>query len=219
MLVLAVVSIVIGISRFGNPLPPPVWVVWMDIAIALVFFGDWIFRARASGSTWRYLGTHAYEVIFFVPYTLIPTDPSGGSILRGARLFRIVRLARFGRYAKLGAGTTRLLRRLRHLRLVAKNARLVAIVVVGVVLVSAGGAALFIAEGTAAGLQTYADGLWWSLSLFTTVAYAVPEPQTQAGRLISAVIMVAGVAYVGLFTASLASAILRTPPEDPEPEA
>jgi len=103
---------------------------------------------------------------------------------------------------------------------VVEHAQLVTLVIVGIVLVSAGAAGILIAEGRAnPAVPGYGAAFWWSLNLFTTVAYAVPAPVTSAGHVVSGIIMVAGIAYVGVLTASLASALLRTPDEDEEGEA
>ncbi|MBW3583572.1 MAG: potassium channel family protein [Euryarchaeota archaeon] len=212
--VLAIISVLIGISRIENPLPAPMWLKVTDVAIATAFLGDWVYRISRSGGRLRYALTHSYELLFFIPFTLLPTEASGGNIVRGGRLLRLLRFARYGRYTKLGLAMSRLPRRLRRLRLVAENAQLVTLFVVGAITISLGGVGLLITEGAKVGLGSYADALWWSLSLFTTVAYAVPEPQTQGGHLVSGLLMVAGVVYVGIFTASLASAILRTPEEE-----
>ena len=212
--VLALVSILIGISRFENPQTAPAWLQAFDVGIGTAFFLDWAARIRAADRRLRYFFTHSYEMLFFIPFTLLPAEASGGNLLRGARIFRFIRFARYGRYAKLGLAFTRLPRRVKHLQLVAHNAQLVSIFVSGLLTVTMGAAALLVLEGGAAGIHNYPQALWWSLSLFTTVAYAVPDPQTSAGHLVSGILMVGGVLYVGIFTASLASAILRTPEEE-----
>lgn len=209
--VLAIVSIVIGISRLQNPLPPPLWVQLLDVAIAAAFATDWALRIGSAERPWKYTLTHLYEIVFFVPFTVLPPDTSGASLVRGARLIRTLRWVRYGRFLRLSLALSRLPRRVRHLQRVADNAQLVAIFVTGLVTVSLGGAALMLTERTAAGLRSYPEAFWWSLSLFTTVAYDVPDPQTDVGRIVCGALMVAGVVYVGVFTASLASAILRTP--------
>lgn len=214
--ILAIISVMIGISRFENPAPAPLWLKAVDVGIASAFFIDWLVRIRASERSWRYAATHSYELIFFIPFTLLPTQASGGNLLRGARLLRLIRVLRYGRYVKLGLAMSRLPRRVRHLQRVADNAQLVAILVAGLVTVSVGGAALMVTERATAGLHSYGEAFWWSLSLFTTLAYDIPTPTTGAGRIVSGLLMVAGVAYVGIFTASLASAILRTPQEEEE---
>lgn len=59
------------------------------------------------------------------------------------------------------------------------------------------------------------EGLWWSLSLMTTVGFIDGEPSSVAGRLLAAILMVTGFALLALTTAAVASIFVR---EDEAPE-
>lgn len=215
---LALASLLIGISRLAQPAPAPLWLKAVDAGIGLAFLLDWARRIREAPHSGRYALRQAYEVVTFVPFTLLPATLAGGDVLRGARLLRLLRFLRYGRYAKVGLALARLPRRARYLQRIARNAQLVNILLVGLLTVSLGGALLLFVEGPAQRLDGYGAALWWSLNLFTTVAYAVPAPSTPAGHVVSGALMVSGVAYIGVFTASLAGAILKTPDEEePEP--
>ena len=50
--------------------------------------------------------------------------------------------------------------------------------------------------------------------MFTNVAYVDFQPATTSGRVLAAVLQVCGIAFIGVFAASLAGAIVREPPED-----
>lgn len=206
---LAIVSVLIGISRLADPRPAAAWLKALDASIAIAFLVDWLRRIRIAQRPGRYAARHSYEVLTFIPFTLIP-GTSGADLLRGARLFRLLGFARYGAYAKVGLGLTRFPRRLRYVRRVVKHAQLVTIVLVGVVVVALGAFGLLLTEGESAGLHGFEQALWWSLNLFTTVAYAVPSPTTSAGYVVSGALMVLGIGFVGVFTASLANALLRT---------
>jgi voltage-gated potassium channel len=75
--------------------------------------------------------------------------------------------------------------------------------------VVAGGSALwFVERGLPdSTLRSWADALWWSLTTLTTVGYGDHVPVTTAGRLIAAVVMVAGVAVIGAVAAIVALAV------------
>lgn len=75
-----------------------------------------------------------------------------------------------------------------------------------------GGGALAAVEADVA--QSFTGGLWWALSLMTTVGFTGPSPTTDLGRLISAVIMVAGFVVLAITTAAIASLFVR---EDEQP--
>ena len=213
--VLALASLLIGISRLAEAARPPLWLQALDVGIATAFLADWVRRIRHAPRRGRYAWRHGYEVLTFIPFTLLPAQLAGGDILRGARLVRLLRFLRYGRYAKVGLSLARLPHRARYLQRIVRNAQLVNILLVGLLTVSLGAAALLVAERETLGARGYGAALWWSLNLFTTVAYNVPVPGTPAGHAVAALLMVAGVSYIGVFTASLASSILRTPQDEP----
>jgi voltage-gated potassium channel len=86
--------------------------------------------------------------------------------------------------------------------------------VVAIVLV-AGGALAAIETDT---VGSYDEGLWWAVSLMSTVGFAGDTPQTTGGRVVSGFLMVFGFATLSLVTASLAS-LLVAEEEEPELEA
>ena len=59
------------------------------------------------------------------------------------------------------------------------------------------------AEG--ANIKTFGDALWWALTTVTTVGYGDHFPVTHRGRLIAAALMIAGIALLGVVTATVAS--------------
>lgn len=208
--VLAIVGLLIGISRLADPTPAPRWLQALDAGIAVAFLLDWLRRIREAARPGRYALRNLYEVVTFIPFTLLPAAVAGGDVLRGARLLRLLRFLRFGRFAKVGLGFARLPRRAEYLRRVVRTAQLVNLLLIGLLTVSLGAAALLVLEQEALAGQGYGGAFWWSLNVFTTSAYAIPAPQTFAGHVTTGALMVAGVSYVGVFTASLATAILRT---------
>lgn len=211
---LALVSLFIGIGRLVDPAPAPVWLKVLDSAIAGGFLLDWLRRVMEAPRRGRYAWRNSYEVLTFIPFTLLPSTLGGGDVLRGARLLRIVRFVRYGRFAKVGLNLALLPRHARYLQRVARNAQLVVILIVGLLIVSLGAAVLLAVEGEVLASEGYGSAFWWSLNLFTTASYAIPSPQTSAGHLTSGALIVTGVAYLGVLTASLASSILRTPTDE-----
>lgn len=76
-----------------------------------------------------------------------------------------------------------------------------------------GGGGLAALETDAVG--SYWDGVWWALSLMTTVGFTGGIPATLAGKLLSALLMVVGFAVLAMSTAAIASLFVR---EDELPE-
>ena len=59
-----------------------------------------------------------------------------------------------------------------------------------------------------ANITTVGDALWWSITTITTVGYGDRYPTTAEGRFIAVGLMVAGIALLGIVTATLASWLL-----------
>jgi voltage-gated potassium channel len=79
------------------------------------------------------------------------------------------------------------------------------------VVVVAGGGLAAIETDTVA---DFGEGVWWALSLMTTVGFAGDTPQTTGGRIVSAVLMLIGFGLVTLTTAAIASLLVS---EEEEP--
>jgi len=72
------------------------------------------------------------------------------------------------------------------------------------------------------------EGMWWSLQTVTTVGYGDVTPKDTAGRLVGAVVMLEGVAFLAIITAAITSTFVTRaqreqtsgePPEDTVAEA
>ncbi|HEY7821909.1 MAG TPA: potassium channel family protein [Acidimicrobiia bacterium] len=57
-------------------------------------------------------------------------------------------------------------------------------------------------------IETFGDGLWWSLVTMATVGYGDYTPVTTNGRIIAVGVMVVGISLLGLVGASVASAVV-----------
>jgi voltage-gated potassium channel len=64
-------------------------------------------------------------------------------------------------------------------------------------------------------VESYWEGIWWALSLATTVGFANGTPETALGKALSGVVMVLGFVLLALTTAALAS-LFVTEEQGPE---
>jgi voltage-gated potassium channel len=55
---------------------------------------------------------------------------------------------------------------------------------------------------------TYGRALWWAVSTITTVGYGDVVPEQPVGRVVAAVLMIAGFAFLSLLTGMIASALV-----------
>lgn len=54
-------------------------------------------------------------------------------------------------------------------------------------------------------VKTVGDAVWWSFVTVTTVGYGDLYPQTVGGRIIGVMVMIFGIGFLGMFTATIAS--------------
>ncbi len=87
----------------------------------------------------------------------------------------------------------------------------------GLLLVFGSVAILYVERVPEANIKTPSDALWWSFVTITTVGYGDRYPVTDAGRLIAAVVITAGVGLFGTFTGFVANFFVE--PEQQEEES
>ena len=106
----------------------------------------------------------------------------------------LLRLARLARLVMVTKGARRLFERLGR----------VAGLAVGVVVI--GSLVAYNAEHPAnPGFATIGDALWWGIVTLTTVGYGDIVPKTATGRWAAVIIMITGIAVLGVLAGSLAS--------------
>lgn len=151
------------------------WVTWA------LFTVDLVVRVVMANQRARYLLWHWMDVlIIFLP------------LLRPLRLLRLVTL--------LGVVNRRAGSRLRG--------RIAVYVAGGSVLLGLCAAlAVLDAERTSseANIATFGDAIWWAMTTMTTVGYGDQFPVTATGRIVGVALMVAGIALLGVVTATFAS--------------
>jgi len=155
----------------------------------LVFLVDYVVHVRHLEHYGRtgFGRFDLFVVIATAPWFLLPGAHSGSFVV----LLRLARLAR-------------LVMASRNSRLLFERLGRVAGVAVGV-LVTASLVAYYAEHPTNPEFATVGDALWWGIVTLTTVGYGDIVPKTPTGRWAAVVIMLTGVAVLGLLAGSLAS--------------
>lgn len=152
-----------------------------------VLFGiDYVVRVGLARRRWRYVGTHLLDLAML----MLP-------MLRQLRALRVVMVISV------------LNRELRN----DVRGQVVAYVVGTVGLVGfVASLAVLRAERDAPGasITTFGDAVWWTITTISTVGYGDRYPVTFEGRVVAATLMVAGIALLGVVTASIASWFVDT---------
>lgn len=71
-------------------------------------------------------------------------------------------------------------------------------------------------RGQGGSIETFGDALWWAFVTVTTVGYGDFFPVTFVGRLVATMLMIGGIALIGVVTASLSSWIVERVSDDAE---
>jgi voltage-gated potassium channel len=58
--------------------------------------------------------------------------------------------------------------------------------------------------------QTFWEGVWWAVVTVTTVGYGDVYPTTVQGRVVAMVLMFAGIGFLAVLTATVASQFVKT---------
>ncbi|MGY1855965.1 potassium channel family protein [Modestobacter sp. SYSU DS0290] len=163
----------------------PEWVQTTLTVVTLaawpVFLGDYLVRLVLAERRWRFVRRNWVDGLA----VLLP-------LLRPLRIISLVRVARV----------------LDRKLTVSLHGRVAWYVTLIAVLISfMASLAVYDAERDApdAVITSYGDAVWWALTTITTVGYGDTYPVTAEGRLVAVLLMVGGIALLGVVTAAVAS--------------
>lgn len=169
----------------------------LDLALVLLFFAEWLWRARKAPKPLAWAASHSWELLGMVPLMLPVPDE-----LRFLRITRLVRLLRlFGSVGRLFGIWDR----------VARDSRLAQIGAAAGGIVLLGGLAAWLVErdDPATKMASIGDAIWWSIVTTATVGYGDIVPVTVAGKFVATLLMIAGIGTIGLLASSLASVFVK----------
>jgi len=175
----------------------------IDTICCFFFLANFFFELRLSESKKWYWKNHFIDFI-----TSIPLPPTM-NIVRAGRLLRLTRLMRLARI-------TRLLRLLRIISFFWRGMDQLSEVIdvklmkksflYSIVLMTVGALFFSFLETSE---QNTVDSFWWSFTTLVTGGFAdIYNPNTLAGKILTAIIVIAGMILVGVFTATLTSILI-----------
>jgi voltage-gated potassium channel len=167
------------------------WLIWAIFVAELTFILTVAPRKAAA------LKAHWLDVLI-----IVVTAPLFGRFLASLRL---VRLARLLRLLRLTSIVTRAIQRE---RVVSSGAtfRLVALLTLVIVVLS-GSVEALVDSGD---FHSTWDGIWWALETVTTVGYGDLPVTTVEGRIIAMVVMLVGIGFLSVLTATVASYFVKS---------
>lgn len=167
------------------------WVIWAVFAVEL---GAILYVAERRGAALR---AHWLDVA-----VVALTIPLFGKFLSSLRLVRLARLLRLFRAGVVLGRAIQAERRLSS----PQAFRLAAVLTVFIVVVAGAAQATVDADE----FPSMWDGIWWAVVTVTTVGYGDLYPSDVEGRIIGIVLMLVGIGFLSVLTATVASRFVKT---------
>ncbi|HLX90286.1 MAG TPA: ion transporter [Puia sp.] len=174
----------------------------IDNSICAVFLLDFLVRFFQARNKWKFMEWGWIDLV-----SSIPASPflQFGRIFRLLRLFRILRAFRSVRH---------FVNYLFHNRAFGAITTMSAVTIIMVIFSAI--AILQVEHAPNSNIKTAEDAIWWAWCTITAVGYGDVYPVTTEGRIIASMLMITGIALVGVFTGFVAAWFLRhkKPKED-----
>ncbi|MGB9979207.1 potassium channel family protein [Methanobacterium sp.] len=193
------------LMSFINIPPQTVGVIIdFDLFVCIVLFLEFVVKMRNEENKLQYIRKNWIDIVAMIPVDfliLIAADYLG--FIRFLRLVRLVRVL-----ILLRKGQKNILEFL-------KKTNLVHGAVIFLFIFGAGTISFFLLENGSNGeVNSWDDALWYVVVTITTVGYGDISPDSVGGRMVGAIIMIAGVFFMSLLTASLSSIMMEKESND-----
>lgn len=204
IIVLIITDLFLLILMTFIDLPPTTnsLIIDFDLFVCIVLFFEFIIKIRNEESKLKYIRKNWIDIIAMVPvdFLLVVTADYIGFI-RFIRIVRLIRLVRI--FVLLKKGQENIVDFLRKTKLLHGA-------IIFLFILSAGTVSFFLLEHSSNGdVDSFDDALWYVIVTITTVGYGDISPSSVGGRITGAIIMISGVFFMSLLTASLASIMIE----------
>jgi voltage-gated potassium channel len=168
-----------------------------DFIVVFILAADFYTRLKESKqSSSKFILKHWYEMPAMLPLILFAAFESQsviGAAFRFIRLFRLIRL--FLKTLKMFEGR-----------------RLLYIIVFSSMAITAGAITEYMVESSAQGtkINNLGDAFWWAIVTVTTVGYGDIYPVTTQGKIVASVLMLVGIAILGMLISTLGAALVES---------
>jgi voltage-gated potassium channel len=190
------------IQYFYNPVGEALVAIFLfDIIVSLILAVDLLWRARETKKPLKYVLNHIYEIPALIPIYaifLLSGDTVFGAGLKSLRFIQIFRVIHT-------------LSRVIILFDEIRN-RFIFIIFLSIATVTAGALGVYVVEKNApnATITNMGDAFWWAVVTVTTVGYGDIYPITFEGRMIATVVMVIGIAILGILISTLGAQLIES---------
>lgn len=190
------------IQYFYNPLGEALVAIFVfDIMVSLILAVDLFLRARGSKKPRKYVLKHIYEIPALIPIYaifLLNGDTVFGAGLKSLRFIQLFKVIHT-------------LSRIIILFDEIKN-RFIFVIFLSIATVTAGALGVYVVEKNApnATITNMGDAFWWAVVTVTTVGYGDVYPITFEGRMIATLVMVIGIAILGILISTFGAQLLES---------
>ncbi len=194
--------VLISLLYYYNPVGQALVAIYVfDFIVCVLLAFDLYTRIKESKQGYRYLLTHWYEIPALIPlyaYTILEVDTIIGAWTRALRLIPIFR------FMHMLSRTVIIFDEISN--------RLIYIVLLSVMTVTAGALSVYVVENNApdSRITNLGDAFWWAVVTVTTVGYGDIYPVTFEGRVIASLIMIIGIAILGILISTLGAQMIES---------
>ncbi len=172
-----------------------------DFIVSIILSIDFAIRIKKSKHRSKYFLTHLYEIPALIPLyalTLLQDNTVYGAGLKSLRLIQLFR------FLHVLSRTLIMMDEIKN--------RLLYVVFLSVITVTAGAFTMYVVEHNVpdSRITTLEDAFWWAVVTVTTVGYGDVYPITVEGRIIASIIMVIGIAILGILISTIGAQFLES---------
>ena len=193
---LAIIVVILIGSEILIPIPNNILKIFevIDVMIWIIFCLDYFVRLLISKNKMNFIRKNIIDLLSIIPFNAM------------FKILRITRLIKLTRLINVFKGTRMLVLiskfQYRTKEFLRTNNLSYGIYFVAIVILL-GAIGISIVEEI-----SFGNALWWSFVTATTVGYGDVIPKTLGGRIIAVFLMVIGIGFVGLLTATIATFFL-----------
>ncbi|MCB2312093.1 potassium channel family protein [Clostridium tagluense] len=190
----ALVVVAILIIELSCNLPQNITITFsiIDNIVVGIFTIDYFTRLFLAKDKVKFFKGNIIDLISIIPFN---------SVFQSIRILRLSKLLKFTKVFRSGALILKF-RKYMDKFLKTNNFNYIIWITLSTLIIGAIG--IHFAEGI-----TFENALWWSFVTITTVGYGDISPQTPIGRIIAGIIMLTGIGFLGMLTATIATFFLK----------